>query len=174
MIYKDNWSSRCCNIFFGSLFFPYKESWMIKLSTKGRYGTRLMLNLALHHYEGRESVVLKKISEEENLSIRYLEQIIIPLKINRLVKSVRGAGGGYTLARNPSEISLCEIIEVLEGTCALVECVEDPDCCDRIGECAANVVWKEASDLLKNYFESKTLQDLVEIAEKKKSKRKKK
>lgn len=141
---------------------------MIKLSTKGRYGTRLMLNLALHYNEGKEAVVLKNISKEEDLSIRYLEQIIIPLKINKLVKSVRGAGGGYTLARDPSRITVCEIIEVLEGSCALVDCLEDPDICERIGECTTQVVWKEASDLLQNYFESKTLQDLVAIAENKK------
>jgi Rrf2 family protein len=133
-----------------------------------------MLNLALHYHEGGDAVVLKNISTEEDLSIRYLEQIIIPLKINKLVKSVRGAGGGYSLARHPSEISLCQILEILEGSCALVDCVEDPDNCDRIGECATQVVWKEASDLLQNYFESKTLQDLVEIAEKKKAKKKKK
>lgn len=147
---------------------------MIKLSTKGRYGTRLMLNLALHYNDGKEAVVLKNVSKEEDLSIRYLEQIIIPLKIHKLVKSVRGAGGGYTLARDPSRITVCEIIEVLEGSCSLVDCVEDPDNCERITECATHEVWKEASDLLKNYFESKTLQDLVAIAEKKTPKKKKK
>jgi len=147
---------------------------MIKLSTKGRYGTRLMLNLALHYKEGNEAVVLKSISEEEDLSIRYLEQIIIPLKLNKLVKSVRGAGGGYTLARDPSKIDLCQIIEVLEGSCTLVDCVDDPDFCDRATECATHEVWKEASLLLKNYFESKTLQDLIEIAKKKKIKGKRK
>ena len=143
---------------------------MIKLSTKGRYGTRLMLNLALHYEEGKEAVVLKNISKEEDLSIRYLEQIIIPLKINRLVKSVRGAGGGYTLAKHPSEITLCAIIEVLEGSCSLVDCVEDPDSCERMTECATHEIWNKASDMLKNYFESKTLQDLVEIAKKKRQK----
>ncbi|MDH4218496.1 MAG: Rrf2 family transcriptional regulator [Candidatus Aminicenantes bacterium] len=147
---------------------------MIKLSTKGRYGTRLMLNLALHYEEGKEAVVLKNISEEEDLSIRYLEQIIIPLKLNKLVKSVRGAGGGYTLARDPSKINLCQIIEVLEGSCTLVDCVDDPDFCDRATECATHEIWKEASMLLKNYFESKTLQDLLEIAKKKKIKGKRK
>jgi Rrf2 family protein len=141
---------------------------MIKLSTKGRYGTRLMLNLALHYNEGKEAVVLKNISKEEDLSIRYLEQIIIPLKINKLVKSVRGAGGGYTLAKHPSKITVCEIVEVLEGSCSLVDCVEDPDSCERMTECATHEIWKEASDLLKNYFESKTLQDLMAIAQKKK------
>lgn len=143
---------------------------MIKLSTKGRYGTRLMLNLALHYNEGKEAVVLKNISKEEDLSIRYLEQIIIPLKINKLVKSVRGAGGGYTLARHPSDISLCQIIEVLEGSCALVDCVEDPAICERRTECATYEIWCEASDLLKSYFDSKTLQDLVQIAKKKRKK----
>jgi len=147
---------------------------MIKLSTKGRYGTRLMLNLALQFNGGKKAVVLKHISEDEYLSIRYLEQIIIPIKINKLVKSMRGAGGGYTLARPPSKINLCEIIEVLEGSCALVDCVEDPDSCDRITECATFEIWKEASNLLKNYFGSKTLQDLIEIAEKKKRKKKNK
>jgi Rrf2 family protein len=139
---------------------------MIKLSTKGRYGTRLMLNLALHYNEGKEAVVLKNISKEEDLSIRYLEQIIIPLKINKLVKSVRGAGGGYTLAKDPSQINLCEIIEVLEGSCALVDCVEDPDSCERMTECATHEIWCEASELLQKYFESKTLQNLVEITKK--------
>lgn len=143
---------------------------MIKLSTKGRYGTRLMLNLALNYDKGNESVVLRNISEDEDLSIRYLEQIIIPLKISKLVKSVRGAGGGYTLARHPSEITLCEIINVLEGSSTLVDCVEDPGSCQRTTECATHEVWKEASDLLRNYFTSKTLQDLVEIAEKKRHK----
>ncbi len=147
---------------------------MIKLSTKGRYGTRLMLNLALHYKEGNEAVVLKSISEEEDLSIRYLEQIIIPLKLNKLVKSVRGAGGGYTLARDPSKINLCQIIEVLEGSCTLVDCVDDPEFCDRATECATHEIWKEASMLLKNYFENKTLQDLIKIAEKKKIKGKRK
>jgi Rrf2 family protein len=146
---------------------------MIKLSTKGRYGTRLMLNLALHFNEGKEAVVLKNISEEEDLSIRYLEQIIIPLKISKLVKSVRGAGGGYTLARHPSKITLCEIIEVLEGSCSLVDCLEDTDFCNRATECATQEIWREASNLLKSYFESKTLQNLVDISEKKKTKKKK-
>jgi len=144
---------------------------MIKLSTKGRYGTRLMLNLALHYAEGKEAVVLKNISEEEDLSIRYLEQIIIPLKIHKLVKSVRGAGGGYTLAKDPSKITVCEIVEVLEGSCSLVDCVEDDEFCERATECATHEIWKEASRLLKNFFESKTLQDLVIIAKKKRQKK---
>ena len=140
---------------------------MIRLSTKGRYGTRLMVSLAQHYQNGKESIILKKISDEEDISIRYLEQIIIPLKIARLVKSIRGAGGGYILARDPSDIKLREILLALEGACCLVECVDDEDYCDKINHCATYEIWKDASALLKEYFEKTTLQDLVDIQDNK-------
>ena len=143
---------------------------MIRLSTKGRYGTRLMLNLATRYRVDGDAIILKSISDEEGISIRYLEQIIIPLKINKLVKSIRGAGGGYTLAKDPSRINLREILHALEGTCCLVECVEEADLCERQPYCAAHDVWKEATLLLKDYFENITLADLVKMAEKKKKK----
>lgn len=146
---------------------------MIRLSTKGRYGTRLMINLAHHYTNKNESVILKQVSEEEEISIRYLEQIIIPLKIARLVKSIRGAGGGYVLARPPSEIKLREILASLEGACCLVECVEDDDYCDKIDTCAAYDIWKNASYLLKNYFETTTLANLLDISKKKKARARK-
>ncbi len=143
---------------------------MIKLSTKGRYGTRLMLNLAHNYNNGNEAVILKSVSDNEEISIRYLEQIVIPLKISRLVKSIRGAGGGYTLARHPSEIKVSEILHALEGSCCLVDCVEDPDYCHRISICASYDIWKEASRLLRDYFDSVTLQDLIKIDDKKNAK----
>ena len=139
---------------------------MIRVSTKGRYGTRLMLNLARNYNNGRKAVILKHVAEEEEISIRYLEQIIIPLKIYKLVKSIRGAGGGYSLARNPSEITLCSILEALEGSCALVDCVEDKELCHRLPTCAAHEIWKEASEILKGYFEKVTLQVVLDKCEK--------
>lgn len=145
----------------------YKEVAVIRVSTKGRYGTRLMLNLARHYNSGDKAVILRNIAADEEISIRYLEQIIIPLKIHKLVKSIRGAGGGYILARKPSEITICQILEVLEGNCALVDCVEDKDFCHRLPSCAAYEIWKEASQILKGYFERVTLQYVVEICEKK-------
>ncbi|NIO48157.1 MAG: Rrf2 family transcriptional regulator [Candidatus Aminicenantes bacterium] len=145
---------------------------MIKLSTKGRYGTRLMLNLALNYNNGNEAVILKSVSDEEDISIRYLEQIVIPLKISRLVKSIRGAGGGYTLARHPSEIKVSEILHALEGACCLVDCVDDADYCDRIPICATYEIWSEASKRLKDYFDGITLQDLIKIYDKKNPKAK--
>jgi Rrf2 family protein len=133
-----------------------------------------MLNLAQNYGNGHRTVILKNISTEEAISIRYLEQIIIPLKISRLVKSIRGAGGGYTLARRPEEIKLSEILHALEGSCCLVECMEDPDFCDRIETCPTYDIWKGASELLKSYFNNISLRDLVETAEKKKKKPKEK
>jgi len=140
---------------------------MIKLSTKGRYGTRLMVNLARHHAAGSEAVILKSVAEEEGISIRYLEQIIIPLKINKLVKSIRGAGGGYSLARKAGEIRICDILQALEGTCSLVECVEDETFCEKSHACGTYEIWKGATDLLKNYFENISLQNVLEISDKK-------
>ncbi len=143
---------------------------MIRLSTKGRYGTRLMLNLARHYGNGSEAVILKRISEDERISIRYLEQIIIPLKINRLVKSIRGAGGGYTLARRPEDIKLSEILHALEGNCCLVECLEDGSTCEFMDTCPTYDIWKGATDLLRGYFDGISLKDIVGIAEKKERK----
>jgi Rrf2 family cysteine metabolism transcriptional repressor len=140
---------------------------MIKLSTKGRYGTRLMVNLARHYKNSQKAVILKNVSEEEGISLRYLEQIIIPLKIGKLVKSIRGAGGGYTLGRKPSEIKVCDILYALEGTCSLVECLEDESFCEKIKSCGTHEIWKGATDLLRNYFETITLQDVLEISDKK-------
>jgi Rrf2 family protein len=130
-----------------------------------------MLNLALHHNGGQKATILKNVSNEEEISIRYLEQIIIPLKINKLVKSIRGAGGGYILARNPADIKLSEILHALEGSCCLVECVEDDDYCERTPTCPTHEVWEEASLMLKNYFESISLQDLAKRAKKKSRKK---
>lgn len=147
---------------------------MIKVSTKGRYGLRLMLNLAQHYNSGQKAVILKNVAKDEEISIRYLEQIIIPLKIVKLVKSIRGAGGGYTLARKPAEINVCEILEALEGTCALVDCVEDKDFCDRLPGCAAHEIWMEASQILKRYFQKVTLQYVLDVCDKKKARPKEK
>ena len=140
---------------------------MFRISTKGRYGTRLMLNLAQHYHKGSAARSLKEVAEEEGISIRYLEQIIIPLRVHHLVKSVRGAGGGYTLMRPPANIKLSEVLQAVEGNCCLVECLEDKNFCSRIPYCAAYEVWKEGTRIMKEYFDSVTLQDLVKIAEKK-------
>jgi len=136
---------------------------MIKISTKGRYGTRLMLNLANHYKTDQRPVILKDIADDEDISIRYLEQIIIPLMLNRHVKSVRGAGGGYVLAKPPSETNIYDIFHAVEGPLCLVDCVDDSDYCDRISFCPIIEIWREATFMLRDYFQKMTLQHLIEI-----------
>ena len=89
------------------------------------------------------------------------------MKLSKLVKSIRGAGGGYILTQPPSKLKLIEIIEALEGPIALVDCVDDLEYCDRMPRCATYEVWKKATDLLRDYFSETTLQDLVEKSQKK-------
>ncbi len=133
---------------------------MIRISTKGRYGTRAMLELALNH--GRGLILLKDIAERQEISIGYLEQIIPSLKAAGLVNSSRGAHGGYTLAKSPADITLKEIISALEGPVSLVECIKDPETCNRTDFCITRDVWTELSEKMDEFLVSVTLKQLVE------------
>ncbi|MCJ7665158.1 MAG: Rrf2 family transcriptional regulator, partial [Actinobacteria bacterium] len=115
----------------------------MKLSTRGRYGTRLMLELAQQF--GKGPVLLKDISESQDISLKYLGQLIIPLKIAGLIKSTRGSHGGYFLSRSPDMIKLYEVVGAVEGPIAFTECVESPDICYRSKTCAAREVWEKAT-----------------------------
>lgn len=132
----------------------------MKLSTKGRYGVRLMLDLASHFGEG--PVILKQISQREEISEKYLWQLINPLKSVGLVRATRGAHGGYVLAKTPSEITVKDILQVVEGSLCIVECVEKPSTCKRSSFCVARDLWGEASKTLSEKLEETTLADLVE------------
>jgi len=131
----------------------------MKLSTRGRYGVRLMLDLALHYGEG--PVLLKDISKRQGISEKYLWQLINPLKTMGLISSTRGSHGGYALARPPAEISLKEVVRVLEGSLCLVDCVENPAVCERSQTCTSRDVWSEASNQLSQILESMTLDKMV-------------
>ena len=130
----------------------------MKLSTKGRYVTRAMLDLALHYGEG--PILLKDIARRQQVSARYLEHLIITLKTAGLVTSARGARGGFALAKPPSEIRLSEIIQTVEGSIALVECVDDPEVCSRSDLCAARDIWTGIRRATGGILESTTLEDL--------------
>ena len=132
----------------------------MRLSTRGRYGTRFMLDLALHYGQG--PLLLREISERQEISIKYLEQLIPPLKAAGLVKSTRGPHGGYQLARPPAEIVLLEIIRVLEGSTAVTECVDDPESCARAGQCVTREVWGEVSGKIEEVLEAVTLERMAE------------
>ena len=132
----------------------------MKLSTKGRYGTRAMLDLALHYGQGL--ILLKDIARRQEISEGYLEHVIIPLKAAGLVTSARGAHGGFALAKPPSEIRLSDIIQVVEGSIALVDCVDDPSVCSLADLCVTRDVWSDMKKAMSGILESTTLQDLVQ------------
>lgn len=131
----------------------------MRLSTRSRYGVRLMLALGLSEKKG--PIFLRDIARSEEISEKYLSQIIIPLKAKGLVTTFRGAHGGYILSRHASEIRLREIIEPLEGDLSLVDCVKTPEMCDRAGACATRDVWNEMSSLLVGFLDTITLEDLI-------------
>jgi Rrf2 family cysteine metabolism transcriptional repressor len=131
----------------------------MKISTKVRYGARAMLELALRYGEG--PIELKEVANKENISLKYLEQVIIPLRTAGLVKSVRGSKGGYALAKPPSEICLNEMVEILEGPLSLIECLHDPKTCQKVRTCVTREVWQKVSDAINGIFRSVTLEDLV-------------
>ena len=132
----------------------------MKLSTKGRYGVRALLDLALHQGEGL--ILLKDIARRQEVSLPYLEHLITPLIAAGLVKSTRGARGGVVLFKPPSEIKLSEVVELLEGSIAPVDCVNDPKVCHRSAFCVARDVWSEMKDAMSQVLDSTTIQDLVE------------
>jgi Rrf2 family cysteine metabolism transcriptional repressor len=131
----------------------------MKISTKVRYGARAMLELASHY--GAGPMELKEIAKRENISLKYLEQVIVPLRTAGLVKSVRGSKGGYSLAKPPSEIRLNDLIEILQGPLHLIECLNDPKVCQKIPYCVTRDIWKEVSEAIEGVFHSVTLEDMV-------------
>ena len=132
----------------------------MKISTRGRYGTRMMLDLAAHHDQG--PTPLREIAKRQDLSVKYLEQLIIPLKAAGYIRSVRGARGGYTLARKPDKINVGQIIQVLEGGLSLVDCVEDARVCEREKNCPTRDIWLRMSERLMEELSSLTLSDVLD------------
>ncbi len=132
----------------------------MKLSTRGRYGVRTLLDLALHQDEGL--VQLKEIARRQEFSLQYLEHLIAPLIAAGLVKSTRGARGGVLLLKPPSEVKLSEVVQILEGSIALVDCVNNPAICPRSASCVTRDIWIEMKRAMSHVLDSTTLQDLVE------------
>ena len=132
----------------------------MKLSTKGEYGTRALLELALHQGEGL--VLLKDIAQNQQIPLQYLEHLIAPLIAGGILRSTRGAKGGVSLARPAGEIKLSEVIQLLEGSIAPVDCVNNPGVCGRAELCVPRDIWGELKKAMDGVLESTTLQDLVE------------
>jgi len=134
----------------------------MKLSTRSRYGARLLLDMAQHYRQG--PIQLGEIAKRQEISVKYLEQIIIPLKKANYVLSVRGPKGGHSLARPPEEITLGEIVALLEEGSSLAQCSEHADVCSRSGACLTRLVWQEAAQALFDKLSSITLADLAQRA----------
>ena len=134
----------------------------MKISTKGRYALRLMVDLAMAG--GGQPVSLQDVAHRQQLSDKYLEQIVTPLSRAGLVRSVRGAGGGYLLARDPEEYTVGENLRVLEGNLAPVSCVDQDDTCrcGRTDRCVTVEVWREIQAAVSSVVDRMTLADLVD------------
>ena len=132
----------------------------MKLSTKGRYGTRALLDIALHQEE--EPLHLRDIARRQQISLPYLEHLIAPLIGGGVIRSARGIGGGVSLVKPPAEIKLSEVVGLLEGSLAPTKCVTDPAACNRSEFCVTRDIWNELKTAMDGVLESTTLQDLVE------------
>ncbi len=135
----------------------------MKISTKGRYAVRLMYDLAIH-YTG-EWIALKDISKRQNISVKYLEQIVRQLSICGYLKSLRGPHGGYQLAREPKNYTVYEILQITEGSLQPVACLDDDvNQCERYSECPTIEIWEGLGKVVYEYLNNITLQDVVEKA----------
>ena len=135
----------------------------MKLSTKSRCGTRILMDLARLQNEG--PVQVGEISRRQNISVKYVEQIIRPLKQAELINSVRGPKGGHMLAKKPEEITLGQIVRLFEGQTDLVECISYPEKCPMSVECQVRLAWRSATQALFESLDTTTIADLLKGAE---------
>ena len=132
----------------------------MKISTKGRYAIRVMLDLAEH--ENGEFVTLMDIAERQEISEKYLESIMAVLSKNGFVHSLRGKGGGYKLTRRPEQYTVGSILKVMEGSLAPVSCLDgEVNTCPRAAECRTIKMWQDLDKLVDDYFEGITIADLM-------------
>lgn len=136
----------------------------MRFSTRGRYGVQIMVDLAQHAAEG--PISLKSVADRQKLSEHYLEQLIPELRKAGLVKSIRGPQGGYELAKKPEEINIGDVIRVLEGPIAPVECTNQSgsNCCEKTSFCVTREVWVKVRDSINNVVDSISLADLLKDA----------
>ena len=131
----------------------------MKLSTRGRYGTRLMVELTRHY--GYGPISMSQIAKNQNIPIKYLEQLVIPLKKAKLIRSVRGPRGGHMLARAPEKISIWELLELLESKFTFADCLHDPNICENTDACPVRPVWGKALNLMMKHFKETSLKDVL-------------
>lgn len=131
----------------------------MKLSTKSRYGTRLLMELARHWQKGPLNI--NEISKKQDISVKYLEQLIRPLKKAGFVESVRGAQGGHVLVKNPEKITLSHIVKLFEDQTDLTVCIGTPDTCAMSDECRVRLAWEAANKAIYRELDDISLSDLI-------------
>ncbi|HIJ70887.1 MAG TPA: Rrf2 family transcriptional regulator [Planctomycetes bacterium] len=132
----------------------------MKLSSRSRYGLRAVLDLALHY--GKGPLQIRAIAAREEISNKYLEQLMTILKTSGLVRSLRGPKGGYILSKPPDQIKLKEVITALEGPLFPVECLQHPQFCPHCAECITRQVWADVQEAMLGVLEATNMQDLVD------------
>lgn len=132
---------------------------MLRLSTKGQYGVRAMYEIARGY--PHSPVNIRVISERQDASIHYLEQILNRLRRAGLIKSIKGPGGGYVLNKKPSDISIADILTKLEGPIALTSCLNPEEGCIRVERCVTHLIWKALGRQIEEFLNTVTLEDLV-------------
>lgn len=130
----------------------------MKISTKGRYALRVMIDLAINN-KG-EYISIKEISERQEISNKYLEQIISKLNKAGYLKAARGNNGGYMLTRLPKDYTIGDILRVTEGNLEPIKCISE-NCCNKKAECKSYSFWKELDNVIETFVDSKTLEDLI-------------
>ena len=131
----------------------------MKISTKGRYGLRILIDLAMHDPE--KPRMLKDIAQSQQISEKYISRLVIDLRRAKLVRSVRGVNGGFHLAKRPDEITLLEVLETMEGPLSVVECVRSPEKCKRQTLCPARNIWTQLNDGIRELTRNITLDDIL-------------
>ena len=131
----------------------------MRVSTKGRYGLRTLVDIALH--QGKGTVTLNDIARRQEISVKYLWQVINPLKTAGFLSVTRGAKGGYALARRPDDINMLDVVSTLEGPVSLLECLTDEDSCDRIDTCVARSVWLEVNQTVEKTLRKISLAEVL-------------
>jgi len=131
----------------------------MKISTRLRYGLRLLIDLANHQHDS--PVKLKDIAQRQNISLNYMRQLIMPLETAGFIRSIRGNRGGYVLDKSPEEINLWEVASVLEGPLTLVDCVESPQLCQRAGTCPTRDLWSTIANKIRATLTEKSLNDIA-------------
>ncbi len=135
----------------------------MKLSSRSRNGTRMMVDLAQHYDKG--PIQIGDIAKRQDISVKYLEQLVIPLKKADYIRSVRGPKGGHMLAKRPEEITVGEIVRILEGGIDLSVCIENPDVCEKTESCLTRGVWEEATKAMYEKLNSTTLSKMIKTSE---------